>query len=82
MADKRNFDAIAETCLVLSALASTIEERDTFLDFARKWMKSADENKLLLATAGKREEPPAADRAEKAPEAASRRTGIEAELHR
>jgi hypothetical protein len=40
---KNKFDVIAEVCMVLSGSASTAEERDTFLDFARKWKKMASE---------------------------------------
>jgi hypothetical protein len=45
---KNKFDAIAEACMTLSVSASTVEERDTFLDFARKWENMASEAKRLL----------------------------------
>jgi len=40
---KEQFLAIAQSCMALSILAPTVEERDTFLDFARKWQKMANE---------------------------------------
>ena len=40
--DKNKFDEIAEACMALSVSASTVEERDTFLDFARKWKMAGE----------------------------------------
>ena len=42
---KEQFLAIAQSCTALSILAPTVEERDTFLDFARKWKKMTSEVK-------------------------------------
>ena len=51
---KNKFDAIAEACMTLSVSASTVEERDTFLDFARKW-KMAGEAKESPAADGEKD---------------------------
>src|SRR5262245_53530591 len=44
---KEQFLAIAQVCAALSVSAPTVEQRDTFLDFARKWQKMADEADAL-----------------------------------
>ena len=46
---KSQFYAIAQACMALSVSAPTVEERDTFLDFAGKWHKMASEEEVPLA---------------------------------
>jgi hypothetical protein len=57
--DKNKFYAIAEACVTLSVSAPTVEERDKFLDFARKWKRMARKAERSLAPLEDGEEIPA-----------------------
>jgi hypothetical protein len=46
---KKQFLAIAQACMALSVSAPTVEECDTFLNFARKWQKMASGEDAPLA---------------------------------